>query len=129
MSRVVSSKQPKLGPMQELSFSRISESITGYTFTPCVGSFTSPGIRHQIEGTTGFLVSSERQRKMLGEQNCLSFETAVGGIELSPRLTVQHSRACPLLPTLTYRHIGDRNYKKWSGFAVALKWSGLSCHA
>ena len=28
----------------ELSFSRISESTTGYTFTPCVGSFTSPGI-------------------------------------------------------------------------------------
>ena len=27
----------------ELS-SRISESTTGYTFTPCVGSFTSPGI-------------------------------------------------------------------------------------
>ena len=24
--------------------SRINESITGYTFTPCVGSFTSPGI-------------------------------------------------------------------------------------
>ena len=23
---------------------RISESTTGYTFTPCVGSFTSPGI-------------------------------------------------------------------------------------
>ena len=28
----------------ELSFSRISESTTGYTSTPCVGSFTSPGI-------------------------------------------------------------------------------------
>ena len=43
-SQVVFSKQPKLGLMQELSFSRISESTTGYTFTPCVGSFTSPGI-------------------------------------------------------------------------------------
>ena len=29
----------------QLSLSRISESTTGYTFTPCVGSFTSPGIR------------------------------------------------------------------------------------
>ena len=28
----------------ELSFSRIRESTTGYTFTPCMGSFTSPGI-------------------------------------------------------------------------------------
>ena len=28
----------------ELSFSRISESTTGYTFTPSVGSFTSPVI-------------------------------------------------------------------------------------
>ena len=28
----------------ELSFSRINESTTGYTFTPCVGSLTSPGI-------------------------------------------------------------------------------------
>ena len=43
-SRVVSSKQPKLGLTQELSFSRITESTTGYTFTPCVGSFTSPSI-------------------------------------------------------------------------------------
>ena len=33
-SQVVSSKQPKLGILQELSFSRISESTTGYTFTP-----------------------------------------------------------------------------------------------
>ena len=40
---MVSSKQPKLGLTQELS-SRISESTTGYTFTPGVGSFTSPGI-------------------------------------------------------------------------------------
>ena len=43
-SQVVFSKQPKVGLTQELSFSRISESTTGYTFTPCVGSFTSPGI-------------------------------------------------------------------------------------
>ena len=43
-SQVVSSKQPKLELTQELFFSRISESTTGYTFTPCVGSFTSPGI-------------------------------------------------------------------------------------
>ena len=33
--------------------SRICEFTTGYTFTPCGGSFTSPG-RHQTEGTTGF---------------------------------------------------------------------------
>ena len=33
-----------LEPMKELSFSRISESTTGYTFTSCVGSFTSTGI-------------------------------------------------------------------------------------
>ena len=41
-SQVVSSKQPKPGLTQE--FSRISESTAGYTFIPCVGSFTSPGI-------------------------------------------------------------------------------------
>ena len=28
----------------KVAFSRICESTTGYTFTPCVGSFTSPGI-------------------------------------------------------------------------------------
>ena len=28
----------------QLSASRFSKSTTGYTFTPCVGSFTSPGI-------------------------------------------------------------------------------------
>ena len=43
-SQVVSSKQYKLGLTQELFFSRIGESTTGYTFTPCVGSFTSAGI-------------------------------------------------------------------------------------
>ena len=43
-SQVITSKQPKLGLTQELLFSRICESTTGYTFTPCVGSFTSPGI-------------------------------------------------------------------------------------
>ena len=47
----------------ELSFSRISESTTGYTFTPCVGSVTSPGIdrRHHW-----LLVSSETHRPMWG---------------------------------------------------------------
>ena len=44
ISQVVSSKQPKRELTQELSFSRISESTTGYIFTPCVRSFTSPGI-------------------------------------------------------------------------------------
>ena len=41
ISAEVSSHHPKLGLMQELSFSRISESITSYTFTPCVGSYFS----------------------------------------------------------------------------------------
>ena len=31
-----------------------AESTTGYTFTPCVGSFYFPWHRHQIEGTNGF---------------------------------------------------------------------------
>ena len=43
LSQVVSSKQPKLGLTQEFSYFRISEATTGYTFTPCVGSFTSHG--------------------------------------------------------------------------------------
>ena len=32
------------GSVQSLSLSKGSESTTGYTFAPCVGSFTSPGI-------------------------------------------------------------------------------------
>jgi len=40
---------------------------------------------------------------MWGERNCLSFETAVGGIEPpSPQLTVRRSTARPPLPTSTY---------------------------
>ena len=39
-SQVGSSKQLT----QEKSFPRISESTTSYSFTPCMGSFTSPGI-------------------------------------------------------------------------------------
>ena len=47
---MITSKQPKLGLTQELLFSRICESTTGYTFTPCVGSFTSPGIDTRQKG-------------------------------------------------------------------------------
>ena len=39
--RWFTSKQPKHG---EPSFSQISDSTTGYIFTPCVGSFSFPGI-------------------------------------------------------------------------------------
>ena len=85
--------------MQELFFSRISESTTGYTFTPCVGYFTSPGIDTRQKGPLAFSVSSERYRQMWGEWNCLSFETGVGGIEPpSPRLTVRRSTVRPPLP-------------------------------
>ena len=77
---------------------RISESTTGYTFTPCVGSFTFPGIDTR---PLAFRVSSERHRQMWGERNCLSFETAAGGIEpQSSRLTVRHSTTQPPLPIL-----------------------------
>ena len=62
--RWFTSKQPKVVLMQELSFSIISESTTGYTFTPCVGSFTSPGIDTRSKP---FSVSSERHRQMWGE--------------------------------------------------------------
>ena len=65
--RWFTSKQPKFGLTQELSFSTISESTTGYTFTPCVGSFTSPGIDTRQKGPPAFSVSSERHRQMWGE--------------------------------------------------------------
>ena len=83
---MVSSKQPKLGKTHELSFSRISESTTGYTFTPCEGYFTSPGIDTREKGPPAFNVSSERDTQMWGERNCPSFETAVGGIEPYPSI-------------------------------------------
>ena len=82
----------------ELSFSRISQSTTGYTFTPCVGSFTSPGIDTRQKGPPAFSVSSERHRQMWGKRNFLCFETVVGGTEpLSPRLTVRRSPTRPPL--------------------------------
>ena len=97
MSQVVSSKQPKLWLKQELSVSRICESATGYTFTPCVGYFTSPGIDTRQKGPPAFSVSSERHRQMWGERNCLSFETAVGGVEPpSSRSTVRRDHRSPL---------------------------------
>ena len=86
------------------SFSRIRKSTTGYTFILCVGSFTS-----HIEGTTGFSVSSERHRRIWGERNRLSFETAVGGIGPPfPRLTVRRSTARSPLP---------RPLNRWEGKA------------
>ena len=69
--------------MQELLFSRICESTTGYTFTPCVGSFTSPGIDTRQKGPPAFSVSSERRRQMWDERSCLRFKTAAGGMGLS----------------------------------------------
>ena len=44
VSQVITSKQPKLGQTQDLYFSKINEYTTEYTFAPCVGSFTSPGL-------------------------------------------------------------------------------------
>ena len=95
---MITSKQPKLGLTQELFFSRICESTTCYTFTPCVGSFTWH--RHQIERTTGFYCLFRKTQANVGWRNCLRFEKAVGGIEPpSPRLTVRRSTARPPLPT------------------------------
>ena len=72
----------------EFSFSRISESTTGYTSH--VGSYF-PWHRHLIEGTT-FSVSSQRHMQMWGETNSLSLKTAVVGSEpLTPRLTIWRS--------------------------------------
>ena len=103
-SWVVSSKQPKLGLTQEFSFSRISESTTGHTFTPFVGSFTS-----------------ERHRQMWGERDCLSFETAVGGIKLpSPRLTVRRSTARPPLPTTRTWDVSDLANLTHSDYALGI---------
>ena len=85
VSQVISSKQPKHGLTQELSFSRIGVSTTGYTFTPCVGHFTSLAY-----------TSDRRDHRLLVccERNCLSIDTAVGGTEPpSPRLTVRRSIA------------------------------------
>ena len=63
LSRVITSK---LGLTQV--FSRISESTTGYTFTPCAESFTSPGIDTRQKGPPAFSVSSKRHRQMWGEE-------------------------------------------------------------
>ena len=53
---MVYSKQPKLGVTQEL-FSRISESTTGYTFIPCVGSFISHTHTHtHIQRKTVYII-------------------------------------------------------------------------
>ena len=57
---------PLLSLFLELSFPRIGESITGYTFTPCVGSFTSPSIDTRQKGPPAFSVSSERHRHVWG---------------------------------------------------------------
>ena len=48
----------------ELSFSRISESTTGYTFTPCMGLSYFPWFKHQIEGTTGFQCLFQKTQAM-----------------------------------------------------------------
>ena len=64
----------------ELSFSRISESTTGYTFTSVWDhlltlAWTTDRRDHQL------LVFLPRHKQMWGERYCLSFETPTGGIE------------------------------------------------
>ena len=72
---MITSKQPKLGLTQELFFSRICESTVGYTFTPCVGSFTSPGIETRQKGPPAFLVSLPKDMQMWGEEiACVCFK-------------------------------------------------------
>ena len=78
----------------ELSFSRISESTTGYKFTPC-GIFYFPWHRHQIEGTISFYCLFRKTQAMWGERNCLSFKMAAGGLEpfdwLYYAITIPHN--------------------------------------
>ena len=63
-----------------------------------------PWLRHQIKATTGFWCLFRKPQAMWGERNCLSFVTAVGGIEpSSPRLTVRRSTARP--PLMYYLYI------------------------
>ncbi len=41
------------------------ESTSGYTFTPCVVSFTCPGIEHQIQGASKLMSHCNRARLRL----------------------------------------------------------------
>ena len=47
---------------------------TSYTFTFCVGSFTSSRHRHQIEGTDGFYCLLRKTLAKRGKRNCQSSE-------------------------------------------------------
>ncbi len=47
------SSSPHIGGLHSQGW----ESTAGYTFTPCVVSFTCPGIEHQIQGTSELKVS------------------------------------------------------------------------
>ena len=69
-------------------------------------------------GPPAFSVSSERQANV-GLQNCLSFETAVGGIEpSSPRLTVWCSTARPPLLALCYMGTSQQKGKGASAYVL-----------
>ena len=98
---MVSFKQPKLGLRQELSFSKISEFTTGYTFTPCVGSFTSPGIDTRQKGPPAFLVSClfRKTQANVGWMKLPTFRNSGRWIEPpTPLLTTWHSTMRPPLP-------------------------------
>ena len=56
------------------------ESTTGYTFTLCERSLTSPGIGTRLKGPTAFSVSTEKTLAKSGKQNsCQSSEAAPVG--------------------------------------------------
>ena len=52
----------------ELSLSRINKSTTSYTFTPYVGSFTTPGLDTRYKGPPAVSVSSERHGQCKGNE-------------------------------------------------------------
>ena len=62
------------------------ESTRGYTFTPCVGYFTSPGIDTREKGSTAFSVSSERQRYTISnvESQVFNLKYDVPGPKIDP---------------------------------------------
>jgi len=77
---------------------------------PCVASITSPGIATRHKGLPDFRVSSERHSQMWAERNCLSFETAAGGIGFNHHPSVPSFHSLAIERTTTQRD--RRNYSE-----------------
>ena len=102
---------------------RVVESMAGYTFTPCVGYFTSPGTYIRYKGPTAFSVSSERSWRSV--VNCSQHTDAVEEMGKHQDGRIEICRGGERPSVVGESHSGGRtDGRMWGGGIISyMQWS------